>query len=145
VDLDVLREKNKELTTRVQELDLQLFQTLVQPLQRKLTIQSTQRQRRIQRFEKAEKRLETDDELLFEDAREDGSQITATDSEDKHSHHTDPELEFETLRQEDLSSRSPIKDEEEERTRLLSLYEQQFEKMKVLPLPLPLSLDLFAL
>jgi hypothetical protein len=132
VDLDVLREKNKELMTRVQELDLQLFQTLIQPLQKKLATHSSRRVLVPRVKEGGNKRPDTDDEFLFEDAREDGSQMT-TDSEDKQSHHTDPEIELEaSFSREDFSSRSPSKASDEERTtKLISLYEQQFEKMKV--------------
>jgi hypothetical protein len=151
VDLDVLRERNRELSTRVQELDLKLFQSLVTPLQTKLTHQlppklTHQRRRRTTPTRRLGVEPEEDQ---FEDAKEEASQMTNTDSEDKHSNAAEVDHEFDdshsasrdhlvlldhpshpspssSPQQQQLSSEEDVKS-------LISLYENQFEKMKVLP------------
>lgn len=137
VDLDVLREKNRELSNRVQELDLELFQLLTKPLQKNLTNQLPIKQRRMKSIPS---RVEPGDDQ-FEDAKEEASQITATDSEDKHSnaawadHELDSHSDFRDLHPQDEAVSSPSSQQQSSdmnMKNLISLYETQFEKMKVI-------------
>lgn len=117
--MDVLREKNRELQAQVQELDLQLFQSLIKPIHNRLI-------NHFDRNNEQKLKMEPDDEQ-FEDAREEASHNT-TDSEDKHS-----SIDHDVLslpHQEDLKNSSFIANQEDIR-RLVLLYEKQFEKMKV--------------
>jgi hypothetical protein len=163
--LDVLRERNRELSTRVQELDLELFQLLAKPLQTKLTNQLQTKQRRHQKSTR-NLGLGEPEEDQFEDAKEEASQITTTDSEDKHSNAAEADHEVEShsdsrdLHSQDEEIAHPLYDPSHPSTspqqhhqqlsseanlkNLISLYENQFEKMKVdLPyLPISMSLTL---
>ena len=136
-----MREKNRELSTRVQELDLELFQLLTKPLQKNLTDQLQIKQRSM----KSTPSQVEPGEDLFEDAKEEASQITATDSEDKHSnaawadHELDSHSDFRDLHPQDQAVSSPSSSQQQSSEmnvkNLISLYETQFEKMKVIILP----------
>lgn len=120
--MDVLRERNKDLQARVQELDLQLFQSLVRPIQTRLigNIGRSYGHKRI---------LESDDEQ-FEDAREEASQMT-TDSEDKHSSAEHDSLPLPSKENRLDLSKNLSSVNHEDVQMMVSLYEKQFEKMKV--------------
>jgi hypothetical protein len=99
----------------------------MEPIQRKL--KDEQRVIKIR-----EKKIEADDDLLFEDAQENTSQLTTTDSEEKSSVVGLVRANSEILGDHDTILTTAETESRKQIEEMVLLYEKQFEKMQVSPI-----------